>query len=212
MSVAPECGPDSLWPEGVHPTDAFRATLEFVRGNREKLFVTGRAGTGKSTLLRAIVRALQSQLVIAAPTGIAALHVGGETLHSLFRLPRGLLLDGEEFRSNPRDIFELDDLTLVIDEVSMVRSDVMNALDVASRRQRKVPKPFGGVRIIAFGDTHQLPPVVDTRRGEDHKLREALGGALRFSCTSSEVDEGGRANASFPSEGRTLRSPAQPDS
>lgn len=180
MPVAPECGPDSLWPEGVHPTDAFRATLEFVRGKRENLFVTGRAGTGKSTLLRAIVRALQSQLVIAAPTGIAALHVGGETLHSLFRLPRGLLLDGEELRSNPRDIFELDELTLVIDEVSMVRSDVMNALDVALRRQRKVPKPFGGVRIIAFGDTHQLPPVVDRRRGEDRKLREALGGSSFF--------------------------------
>jgi PIF1-like helicase len=134
---------DAIWPEGIRPTDAFLATLDFVKNTRDNLFVTGRAGTGKSTLLRGIVRALDSQLVIAAPTGIAALNVGGETLHSLFRLPQGLLLDGEEERSSPRNIFEVDDLTLVIDEVSMVRSDVLNAIDFALRQQREIQALLG---------------------------------------------------------------------
>ena len=95
----------SLWPPGVEPTADFLSTLDFVRNSRGNLFVTGRAGTGKSTLLRAIVRALGDEVVIGAPTGIAAFNVGGQTLHSLFRLPReGLLLDGEEtrFRSAQR--------------------------------------------------------------------------------------------------------------
>jgi ATP-dependent DNA helicase PIF1 len=169
---------DAIWPEGIRPTGAFLATLDFVKNTRDNLFVTGRAGTGKSTLLRGIVRALDSQLVIAAPTGIAALNVGGETLHSLFRLPQGLLLDGEEERSSPRNIFEVDDLTLVIDEVSMVRSDVLNAIDLALRQQREIQTPFGGVRVIAFGDTHQLPPVVD--HYEDERLKDAFGGAFFF--------------------------------
>jgi hypothetical protein len=95
-----------LWPPGVEPTADFLSTLEFVQKTRGNLFVTGRAGTGKSTLLRVIVLSLDGEVVIGAPTGIAALNVGGQTLHSLSRLPRErLLLDGEENQANPRDVF-----------------------------------------------------------------------------------------------------------
>jgi ATP-dependent exoDNAse (exonuclease V) alpha subunit len=170
----------SLWPLGVEPTADFLSTLDFVRNTRGNLFVTGRAGTGKSTLLRAIVRALGDEVVIGAPTGIAAFNVGGQTLHSLFRLPRqGLLLDGEETEVSPRNVFEIEELTLVVDEVSMVRSDVLNAIDLALREQRQTDAAFGGVRVIAFGDTHQLPPIAN-ERGHGRRLREAFGGAFFF--------------------------------
>ena len=173
------------WPPGIQPTADFLSTLDFVRNTHGNLFVTGRAGTGKSTLLRAIVRTLDDQVVIGAPTGIAAFNVGGQTLHSLFRLPReGLLLDGEEDDVSPRDIFEVEDLTLVIDEVSMVRSDVLNAIDHGLRQQRDRDAPFGGVRIIAFGDTHQLPPVITN--GQAVRLDEAFGGTFFFHAPAAQ--------------------------
>jgi len=174
-----------IWPEGVEPTIDFLSTLDFLRCNRGNLFVTGRAGTGKSTLLRAIVRSLADEVVIGAPTGIAAFNVGGQTLHSLFRLPReGLLLDGEENEVEPRDVFEAGDVTLVIDEVSMVRADVLNAIDHGLRRKRERDTPFGGVRVIAFGDTHQLPPVITS--GQDDRLRNAFGGTFFFHAPAAQ--------------------------
>lgn len=168
-----------LWPEGIEPTADFISTLDFVQNSRGNLFVTGRAGTGKSTLLRAIVRSLDDEVVIGAPTGIAAFNVGGQTLHSLFRLPReGLLLDGEEDEVDPKDMFENGDVTLVIDEVSMVRADVLNAIDHGLRHKREHDVPFGGVRVIAFGDTHQLPPVISS--GHNDRLRDVFGGTFFF--------------------------------
>lgn len=167
------------WPEGIEPTADFLSTLDFVQNSRGNLFVTGRAGTGKSTLLRAIVFSLDDEVVIGAPTGIAAFNVGGQTLHSLFRLPReGLLLDGEEDEVDPRDVFEAENVTLVIDEISMVRADVLNAIDHGLRQKRERDVPFGGVRVLAFGDTHQLPPVITG--GQDDRLRDAFGGTFFF--------------------------------
>jgi len=169
---------DGFWPEGVNPTPTFIAVLNYVRRSQGNLFITGRAGTGKSTLLRAIVKSLDGEVAISAPTGIAALNVGGETIHSLFRLPRGLLLDRDEFQASPRSIFEVPDTTLIIDEVSMVRADTLNAIDVSLREQREIDAPFCGVRVIAFGDTHQLPPVL--RGLDEQRLGQAFGGAYFF--------------------------------
>lgn len=104
MSVASEaCAPES----GVTRTSEFDEVLGFIKHGRGNLFVTGRAGTGKSTLLREIERSIDTPVIVGAPTGIAALNVGGETLHSLFRLPHGLLLGADQYRSSPRDVFEL---------------------------------------------------------------------------------------------------------
>jgi ATP-dependent exoDNAse (exonuclease V) alpha subunit len=180
LSENAETEDGALWPTGVEPTADFLSTLDFVQNTRGNLFVTGRAGTGKSTLLRAIVRTLDGEVVIGAPTGIAAFNVGGQTLHSLFRLPsEGLLLGGEKNEVSPRTVFEVKELTLVIDEISMVRSDVLNAIDLALREQRQADAPFGGVRVIAFGDTHQLPPITNGR-GHERRLQEAFGGAFFF--------------------------------
>lgn len=176
--------PNSSSPQASPPTSEADAVLRFVKHEQGSLFVTGRAGTGKSTLLRKIVDTLDGRVVIAAPTGLAALNVGGETLHSLFRLPYGLLVGGDEHRASPRDVFDVEDVTLVIDEVSMVRADVMNAMDLSLRRRRKSAEPFGGVRVIAFGDTHQLPPVVP--RDEVEELRQALGGRFFFHAPGAQ--------------------------
>jgi ATP-dependent DNA helicase PIF1 len=181
---------DEVWPEGVTPTPTFLALIDHVRRSHDNIFVTGRAGTGKSTLLRAVVKIMDREAVIGAPTGIAALNVGGETLHALFRLPQSVLLDGDEEDASPRPVFDADSVTLIIDEVSMVRSDVMNAMDLALRRKREINRPFGGVRVIAFGDTHQLPPVATP--DIDARLREAFGGGCFFNapgCRSMVVIE-----------------------
>lgn len=177
---------DDLWPAGVTPTGTFLATIDHLRSTRDNLFITGRAGTGKSTLLRAVVNVLGGEVVIGAPTGIAALNVGGETLHTLFRLPYGLLLDGDEEAASPRPVFDVPEVTLVIDEVSMVRADVLNAMDVALRQKRETDAPFGGVRVIAFGDTHQLPPVT-IADVEAERLREAFGGTCFFNAPGART-------------------------
>jgi ATP-dependent DNA helicase PIF1 len=136
------------------------AVFEAIEGTRDHVFVTGRAGTGKSTLLNHLNWNTQKQIVICAPTGVAALNVGGQTIHSLFRLPIGVIADHEiEQNAAVRKILNAMD-TLVIDEISMVNADLMDAMDRALRqaRQRK-HEPFGGVQVVLFGDPYQLAPV-----------------------------------------------------
>lgn len=136
------------------------AVFEAIEGTRDHVFVTGRAGTGKSTLLNHLNWNTQKQIVICAPTGVAALNVGGQTIHSLFRLPIGVIADHEiEQNDAVRKILNALD-TLVIDEISMVNADLMDAMDRALRqaRQRR-HEPFGGVQVVLFGDPYQLAPV-----------------------------------------------------
>lgn len=136
------------------------AVFEAIEGTRDHVFVTGRAGTGKSTLLNHLNFNTQKQIVICAPTGVAALNVGGQTIHSLFRLPIGVIADHEIDQNDAvRKILNAMD-TLVIDEISMVNADLMDAMDRALRqaRQRR-HEPFGGVQVVLFGDPYQLAPV-----------------------------------------------------
>ncbi len=131
-----------------------------IEGTKQNVFVTGRAGTGKSTLLNHLSWNTEKQIVIAAPTGVAALNVGGQTIHSLFRLPIGVIADNPiDQNDQVRKLLNTID-TLVIDEVSMVNADLMDAIDRSLRqaRQRK-NDPFGGVQIVLFGDPYQLAPV-----------------------------------------------------
>ncbi|GAB3394806.1 hypothetical protein GCM10027568_26050 [Humibacter soli] len=136
------------------------AVFDAIEHTRDHVFVTGRAGTGKSTLLNHLSWNTEKQLVISAPTGVAALNVGGQTIHSLLRLPIGVIADHD--LDQPRELVTLLNSidTLVIDEVSMVNADLMDAIDRALRqaRQRKL-EPFGGVQIVLFGDPYQLAPV-----------------------------------------------------
>ncbi|WP_243061843.1 ATP-dependent RecD-like DNA helicase [Humibacter sp. RRB41] len=144
----------------VNLTAEQSAVYDAIEHTRDHVFVTGRAGTGKSTLLNHLSWNTDKQLVISAPTGVAALNVGGQTIHSLLRLPIGVIADHD--LDQPRELVKLLNTidTLVIDEVSMVNADLMDAIDRALRqaRQRKL-EPFGGVQIVLFGDPYQLAPV-----------------------------------------------------
>jgi ATP-dependent exoDNAse (exonuclease V) alpha subunit len=136
------------------------ALYRLIEDTREHVFVTGRAGTGKSTLLQHLAWNTQKQIAICAPTGVAALNVEGQTIHSLFKLPIGLIGSHDEPQSDAtRKLLNAID-TLVIDEISMVNADLMDAMDRALRQARgRRAEPFGGAQIVMFGDPYQLAPV-----------------------------------------------------
>ncbi|MFJ6549631.1 ATP-dependent RecD-like DNA helicase [Microbacterium sp. NPDC091676] len=134
--------------------------FRLIEDTREHVFITGRAGTGKSTLLQHFAWNTKKQIAICAPTGVAALNVEGQTIHSLFRLPIGLIGDGDIDQNDAtRRILNAIE-TLVIDEISMVNADLMDAIDRSLRQARgRRGEPFGGVQIVMFGDPYQLAPV-----------------------------------------------------
>jgi ATP-dependent exoDNAse (exonuclease V) alpha subunit len=164
----------------VTPTPEYAAALDFVASGEGHLFITGRAGTGKSTLLRALRDRIEEELAVLAPTGLAAVNVGGQTIHSFFGFPPRLIRPEDIRRSRNGAVMRRLKL-LVIDEVSMVRSDLMWAIDQALRVNRgRVREPFGGLRLIMFGDLHQLPPVVQEPEVAAH-LEATFGGPFFFS-------------------------------
>lgn len=149
-----------IWPKGVTPTPAFERAASFLEQPGGNLFVTGRAGTGKSTLLKALRDVYADRMVVLAPTGLAAINIGGQTIHSFFGFPPRLIQESDIKRSrNGRVMRKLE--FLVIDEASMVRSDLMWGIDRAMRVNRGRPREaFGGARVLLFADLHQLPPVI----------------------------------------------------
>lgn len=135
---------------------------EYIENSKNNIFVTGRAGTGKSTLLSYLIEHSEKRIAVCAPTGVAALNVGGVTIHSLFGFPFGILGNTDLSKHLSRRVRELLQAidTLVIDEVSMVNADLMDAISRAmgiARGRRKLP--FGGAQIVMFGDPYQLSPV-----------------------------------------------------
>lgn len=137
-----------------------QALFELIEHTNEHVFITGRAGTGKSTLLQHFAWNTEKQIAICAPTGVAALNVEGQTIHSLFRLPIGLIGDADIDQNDAtRRILNAIE-TLVIDEISMVNADLMDAIDRSLRQARgRRGEPFGGVQVVMFGDPYQLAPV-----------------------------------------------------
>jgi len=140
--------------------------FDYVRETSTNIFLTGKAGSGKTTFLRQIKAEGGKRMAIVAPTGVAAINAGGMTIHSLFQLPFGLHVPDSHRREEPRK-FSRQKLTLirsldllVIDEISMVRADLLDAVDDAMRRFRNDDRPFGNVQLLMIGDLHQLPPVV----------------------------------------------------
>ncbi len=150
----------------IQLTDDFKRALELMSEGPDCQFITGRAGTGKSTLLR-YFRALTSKnTVVLAPTGIAAINVGGQTIHSFFQLPPRFIQESE-IRVLPKTQSLIEKIEiLIIDEASMVRADVMDGIDLALRLNRASRKPFGGVKVILIGDLFQLSPVVNPEMNE----------------------------------------------
>lgn len=154
--------------------------LEVARFIVEKtdmsLFLTGKAGTGKTTFLREAVRYTKKKCIVLAPTGIAAVNAGAMTIHSFFQFGLGPFVQGvlepkSDFRINKSKLELIRHLQLlIIDEVSMVRADLMDHIDVELRRIRRNSKPFGGVQLLMIGDLQQLPPIA--HGGEDELLRQ----------------------------------------
>ncbi|RYZ00406.1 MAG: helicase [Chitinophagaceae bacterium] len=160
----------------------FQLALDLVNSTTQHLFLTGKAGTGKTTFLRYVKEHTRKNTVVVAPTGVAAINAGGVTMHSFFQLPFGTFVPGSFHRSGQSASVEVTDRhslfknirfgadkrklleeleLLIIDEVSMMRCDMLDAIDTILRHFRKMPYvPFGGVQVLFIGDLFQLPPVV----------------------------------------------------
>ena len=141
---------------------------DFIKHTSNTIFLTGKAGTGKTTFLHKLKENTPKRMIITAPTGVAAINAGGVTLHSFFQLPFGPFVPGSEthqqrqrhrFSKEKVNIIKSLDL-LVIDEISMVRADLLDAIDAVLRRYKHQNQPFGGVQLLMIGDLHQLSPVV----------------------------------------------------
>ena len=161
-------------------SEAAAYTLRFINQTHRSVFLTGKAGTGKTTLLREIIQTTHKNTVVVAPTGIAALNAGGVTIHSMFQLPFGGFIpdnsapqfsDSTKFETKAtlRRHFKMNGVKksvirnmelLIIDEVSMLRSDLLDAMDYMMQSVRKKNTPFGGVQVLFIGDLLQLPPVI----------------------------------------------------
>lgn len=165
----------------------FNYASDFVKHTDRLVYLTGKAGTGKTTFLKYLRETTTKNTVILAPTGVAAINAGGQTIHSFFQLPFGPFVLNDKRLRTSKDLGDLDDTTiystfryrenkriileqldlLIIDEISMVRCDTLDVIDRVLRVFRKKPHlPFGGVQVILIGDTFQLPPIADFEQWE----------------------------------------------
>ena len=144
--------------------DAFN-TIERTYSN---ILIFGQAGTGKSTFVQYLKSASTKRIVCACPTAVSALNIGGQTIHSLFQIqPRDFIMpELLKLKAKPRNILNATDV-LVIDEISMVAPDLLDAIDILARQARHNNEPFGGIQVVAIGDMFQLPPVI-TREAEQY--------------------------------------------
>lgn len=160
--------------------------FEKLENTNTTIFVTGKAGTGKSLLLQYFRAYSKKRLVVVAPTGVAALNVGGQTVHSLFKLPLSVITKDKQkdLRLDSKTAYLLKNLdTVVIDEVSMVRVDMLEAIDFLLKKARSSDLPFGGVQMVMFGDLYQLPPVVISRELQKY-FTDTYGGVYCFNADS----------------------------
>ena len=162
-------------------TDEMSRAFQIIEETTDSLFITGKAGTGKTTFLKYIVENTHKNIIVAASTGIAAINAGGVTLHSLFGIPFDLQgpnspIKGKLYRDKFELFGKLD--TLIIDEASMVRPDVLDYVDRKLRLYRMNELPFGGIQIVLFGDLFQLPPVI--KKNEEIILNQWYRGNYFF--------------------------------
>lgn len=159
--------------KGMEKDEIFEMAERYVKATGRSVFLTGKAGTGKTTFLRHIVQTTSKRLIVLAPTGVAAINAGGSTIHSFFQLPLCPYLPDvkelvteyqipERYKSLRKErikmIRTLD--LLIIDEISMVRADLLDAVDMTLQKYRRNDRPFGGVQLLMIGDAQQLSPVV----------------------------------------------------
>ena len=157
--------------EEIEVTQDYEDVIKAINAHDPFIFVSGKAGTGKTTLIGYLREMVAGNVVVVAPTGVAALQVKGATIHSFFRLPPRIIFPEEDIKTvKDRRMYEGIRL-LIIDEISMVRADIVDAIDLFLRANGpQQGKPFGGVQIMFVGDLFQLPPVINT--SEMELLRE----------------------------------------
>src|SRR3989338_7800170 len=156
----------------IEINEQFKNALGLLEETTRNVFITGKAGTGKSTLLDYFRNHTQKKIVVLAPTGVAAVNIKGQTIHSFFGFRPDITV--EKAKRSAKKAIARDDVkiyrkieTLVIDEISMVRADLFDCADAFLRVARgKKSKPFGGVQVVMIGDLYQLPPVVPSRERE----------------------------------------------
>ena len=170
---------------------------EFIEYTGSHVFLTGKAGTGKTTFLKKLKKNTAKRMIITAPTGVAAINANGVTLHSFFQLPFGPYIPGSEaheqsrqrmfrFSKEKKRIIQSLDL-LVIDEISMVRADLLDSVDAVLRHHRRSDRPFGGVQLLMIGDLHQLPPVA--KQDEWHLLKQYYASVYFFSSHALDLSK-----------------------
>ncbi len=145
-------------------TTEFQQAFELLENTRQNVFLTGKAGTGKSTFLKYFRENTAKKMAVVAPTGVAALNVGAQTIHSFFRL-KPAFVDVKALKPTRSKVLKELEL-LIIDEISMVRADIFEGIDHSLKLARKNNKPFGGVQVCVIGDLFQLPPVVTREEKE----------------------------------------------
>jgi len=146
----------------IELSDDFRYALDLLEKYNTSMFITGKAGTGKSTLLQLFRNTTHKRVVVLAPTGIAALNVQGQTIHSFFGFPAKPITKNDIKPRRYKKMYQKID-TIIIDEISMVRADMMDNIDYFLRINCENPAPFGGKQIVFFGDLFQLPPIVNNQ-------------------------------------------------
>lgn len=159
--------------EGKYKNPEIELAWRMAENTGVNIFLTGKAGTGKTTFLRDFAKSTRKRCVVLAPTGIAAINAGGSTLHSFFQLPFGPYIptsnygNQRTFQFSKRKIGMIRSLDMVIiDEISMVRSDLLDSVDAVLRRFRDRTRPFGGVQLLMIGDLQQLAPVAKAEEWE----------------------------------------------
>jgi ATP-dependent exoDNAse (exonuclease V) alpha subunit len=166
--------------------------IRLIEHTSSSVFLTGKAGTGKSTLLNFLTQSLSKKHIILAPTELAALQVGGENIHSFFGFEwRAYMPDDDDIPALPATSIQLlEEIELIIiDEISMVRCDLMNAIDFSLRVNLKSDLPFGGKQLLMIGDLYQLPPIIDERDKETvNLLRTHYTSRYFFSAKAFEND------------------------
>lgn len=166
-------------------SDDFKYALDLLEKSKTSLFLTGKAGTGKSTLLSLFKTTSRKKMAVLAPTGVAALNVQGQTIHSFFGFPPRIITPQEASRKTSRkDLLRVykNLEVLIIDEISMVRADMLDGIDIFLRHNREKYVPFGGVQMIFVGDLFQLPPVVTNDPVERAYFRDYYDSPYFFSA------------------------------
>ena len=174
--------PDPL--AGIEIIPEYRQVEAILDTGWAVTFVTGGAGTGKSTLIRYLDAATGHRMVVLAPTGVAALNAGGVTIHSFCRLPPRIIQEADVRPPRDRQLVRALDV-MVVDEISMVRPDMLDAVDRFLRITRENESPFGGVRMILMGDLFQLPPVV---RPQEERVLRAMGYGSDFFFAAKSLE------------------------